>query len=67
MSHAFTCGVNDTTTPIANASNEPLNIPNDIVRPMNAPTYPFYSPSTVCGAFIAHKVPVYPLEKEKRA
>ena len=51
-------GVNYTTAPIAKASSEPLSMPNDIVMPMNAPTCPFYSPSTVYGALTAHKVPV---------
>lgn len=52
---------------IMKASREPVTIPVEMVIPMKAPTWPLASPSTVCGAFTAHKVLTYPFVIENSA
>ena len=55
-------GVIFSTGVIAKAITAPRKMPNVMIMPINPPTYPLFSDSTVFGAFTAHSVDTYPLE-----
>ena len=63
---SFPFGVTSITCPIPSAPRDPSRIPREMVTLTNAPTWPLYSPCTVCGAFTAHRVPTKPFVKAQR-